>query len=307
MPYMNKAAAIAMAAGTLLTCTVASAQVDNAVAQQLQSISSALDRLTSTNMEILRRLDRIEARTQALPPLRQQVDQITTGQLAVLQQMQQLRNQVAASAAAAKNTTGTRATPPGPKLPLQMDIGPGRMEGDPNTTVVLVMFGDFQCSFCGRFYEDTLPKLREEFIEPGKMRFAMRDFTLPFHHDANRASVAVRCAEDQGKYWEMATSLHGHQNDLTTKSVEQQAKTVGLDMEAFNACVQSDKHVNDAKADMAKAAGLQISGTPTFAIGYSTAGASQLTITRVISGNKPLEQFRTAINDMFKEPLAIQQ
>lgn len=277
---------------------------DAGLTEQVRSLASSVDRLTSSNMEIMRRLERIESRTQAIGGIRQALDSVTTTQMALLQQMQQLRNTVAASAA--KPATAA-AKPAGPKLPLNMDIGPGRMEGDGNTTVVLVMYGDFQCSFCGRFFEQTLPAIRSEFIDTKKIRFAMRDFTLETHKDANRGAVAARCGEEQGKYWEMTASLHGHQNDLTTHSIEEQAKHVGLDMEAFSACFNSDKHFNDAKMDMGKATALAISGTPSFAIGFTNPGSSQITVTKLLVGSKPIEQFRTALNDSLLNPVPAAQ
>lgn len=288
----------------LLSADYSYSQTDKVV-EQLQALNTNLDHLTSSNAEILRRLDRLEQKTLVLPSLRLVVDQMANSQQALLQQMQQLRNSGIAAAAAAKPTpvTPPRATPAGPKLPMQVDIGTGRMEGDMGSTVVLVMFSDFQCGYCQRFVDNTLPILRSEYIDSKKVRYALRDFTLSMHHDAPRAANAARCAEDQGKYWEMARMLNGHQNDLTSKSVEQQAKNVGLDMTSFTACMNTDKHAADVKVDVAKGNSLGISGTPSFAIGYAAPGSSQVIVTKVLVGNRIVDQFRTALNETLKSPI----
>lgn len=283
-------------ASALLLCSSAAVADDGVTTDQLKALTASIDRLNASNAEIIRRLDGIERRS--IPQMRSSVDTLTSSQMATLQQMQQLRNQIANMPKAA----AAPAKPAGPKLPIQIDIGPGRMVGDPSTTVVLVMYSDYQCPFCAKFLNDTYPKLKEEFIDTNRIRFAARDFVLPAHKDAPRGAIAARCAEDQGKFWEMHMSMNGHTNDVSTRSLESQAKNLGLDVEQFAACLAGQKHENDARLDRAKGVALGFTGTPSFAIGYSKPGESQITVTRTIVGNKHIDNYRAGILEVLDKP-----
>ncbi|MGI8906484.1 MAG: thioredoxin domain-containing protein [Candidatus Sumerlaeaceae bacterium] len=302
MPVVTKWILRASTAACVLMSTTLFAQ-DPQVADHLRALTNSVDRLTSTNLEIMRRLERIETKTQQVLGMRQTVDANTSTQIAVLQQLHALQTSVAG---VGKPTPAPVATPAGPKLPIPMELGPGRMQGDADTTVVLVMFTDAQCGYCSRFLAETFPTLKTDYIDNKKIRFAIRDLNLASHKDANKAAMAARCAEEQGKYWEMVFSIYKNRGDITTATLVQQAKVQQLDVEQFAACFESEKYINDAKVDMAKASTLGFAGTPSFAIGYSRPGSSQITVTKVIRGARPLIQFRTALDQMFLEPLPAQ-
>ena len=71
--------------------------------------------------------------------------------------------------------------------------------GNPSAKVVVVEYGDFQCPFCGRFFETTETQLRETYIKQGKAVFVWRDFAF-LGEESIRASEAARCAGEQGKF-----------------------------------------------------------------------------------------------------------
>src|SRR3989441_8254374 len=48
--------------------------------------------------------------------------------------------------------------------------------GDPKASVLMIEFSDFTCGYCGRFYRETLPALKAEYLGAGKVRFAYRDY-----------------------------------------------------------------------------------------------------------------------------------
>ena len=74
----------------------------------------------------------------------------------------------------------------------------------------------------------------------GKVRWTVRDYPLPFHKRAKpAAAIAARCAQDQGKYWEMYNKLFDNQRKLSDADLTSYAKAIGLDMAKYNACVKS--------------------------------------------------------------------
>ncbi len=82
-----------------------------------------------------------------------------------------------------------------------------RMRGDKNAPITIVEYSDFQCPYCGRFYQDTYRKIDEEFIKTGKAKIVFKDFPLSIHPQASKAAEAARCAQEQGKFWEMHDKL----------------------------------------------------------------------------------------------------
>lgn len=75
--------------------------------------------------------------------------------------------------------------------------------GDMNAKVTLIEYSDFQCPFCDKFFRETYPLLKKEYVDTGKVRLVYRHFPLSFHPLAEPAARASECANEQGKFWEM--------------------------------------------------------------------------------------------------------
>jgi protein-disulfide isomerase len=162
-----------------------------------------------------------------------------------------------------------------------------------NAPVTIVEFTDLQCPYCARFSEQTLPALRKDFIDTGKVRLVSRDLPLGFHQYAIPAAVAARCAGEQGKYWEFREQIFQRQKELAGEPYDAIAATLGLDTGKFTSCRQDPARVKTADTDRAAANALGITGTPTFLIGRSTRGAF---VGEKLSGAQPLAAFEQRIN-----------
>ena len=68
-----------------------------------------------------------------------------------------------------------------------------RVRGDPQAPVTLIEYSDFTCGFCLKFFRETWPRLRADYIETGKVRFLYRDFPRGFQGPGLDAAVAARC------------------------------------------------------------------------------------------------------------------
>ncbi|MEF9475845.1 MAG: DsbA family protein, partial [Candidatus Mariimomonas ferrooxydans] len=84
--------------------------------------------------------------------------------------------------------------------------------GDSDAPVTIIEFSDFQCPFCRRSYTDTLPQIKANYVDTGKVKLVYRDFPLSFHPAAQPAAEAFECAEEQGKEWELHDKLFDEQN-----------------------------------------------------------------------------------------------
>ena len=154
-------------------------------------------------------------------------------------------------------------------------------KGNPDAKVVVEDFSDYQCPHCGTFATTVEPRIEEEYVKTGKIKFIFRDFqfldrkspteTSPMG-DSHRAAHAAYCAKDQNKFWEMHDIMFNNQpkaenrNGYNDATLEGYASQLGLNMDQFRSCMKDkpgeinkiiDRSMNDAK-------GKQVQGTPTF-------------------------------------------
>ncbi len=163
--------------------------------------------------------------------------------------------------------------------------------GPKNAKVALVEFSDFQCPFCRRFWKETLPQLKKNFIDTGKIKFVYRDFPLDFHPSAMPAAQAAECAGEQGKFWEFHDKIFQEQDRRGTGTVQfnvsdikKWAAELGLGPDKFNNCLDSGKYEEEVKKDYADGSGYGVSGTPTVFVNGDP-----------IIGAQPYEIFKAAI------------
>ena len=146
-------------------------------------------------------------------------------------------------------------------------------------------FSDFQCPFCGRFFEQTLPLIEERYIKTGKVRFVYKDFPLEsIHPQALPAASAARCAGEQGKFWDYHDLIFNNQALLSDTNYKQWAEQLGLDMDDFSSCYDSGKYVNDIRADLQEGSRAGVQGTPGFLING-----------QLVSGAQPFANFEQVI------------
>jgi protein-disulfide isomerase len=73
--------------------------------------------------------------------------------------------------------------------------------GSNDAPITIIEFGDYQCPFCGEWYQQVSPSLNEKYIKTGLVELIFVDY--PFlGPDSYPAAYASFCAEEQGKYWE---------------------------------------------------------------------------------------------------------
>ncbi len=109
-----------------------------------------------------------------------------------------------------------------------------------------------------------------------------------------KAAEATHCAGEQGKYWEMHDRLFGNQQQLARPDLSKHAQALGLDVAAFDQCVDTGKASARVRKDMAEAQELQVKGTPTFFLGPTDPSGSQVKATRMV-GAQPYQVFKDAI------------
>lgn len=155
--------------------------------------------------------------------------------------------------------------------------------GDENAPITIVEFTDYQCPYCSQHSIQTLPQIKANLIDTGRIRYIFKDLPLDSIHPLARISaVAARCAAEQDAFLPMHDQLFADQATwVGTDSVDgakavfiDYARTLELDTEAFGACLNSGKYDEAIQANANEATVLQVSSTPSFFIdGYPVAGA----------------------------------
>ncbi|MBI4762310.1 MAG: DsbA family protein [Chloroflexota bacterium] len=145
--------------------------------------------------------------------------------------------------------------------------------GDPNAPAVIEVFEDFQCPACQYFTENVEPLIIQYLVETGKARLVYRHY--PFIDgpgadnggESDQAANAAMCANEQGKFWELKAVIFANWNgenrgNLSDRRLVSMAEAIKLDMDAFNACFESNKYKADIQADFDRGEELGVSGTP---------------------------------------------
>jgi protein-disulfide isomerase len=140
--------------------------------------------------------------------------------------------------------------------------------GPEDAPVVIVEFSDFQCSFCGKWYKETLSKILEAY--PEDVKFIYRDFTI-FGEESLRAAAAAECANEQGQFWEMHNRLfdrllNQENSPLDDNTFVSYAQELDMDTDAFGECLTSQRYDDEILSDYRAAENYGMRGTPGFVI-----------------------------------------
>ena len=133
------------------------------------------------------------------------------------------------------------------------------IEGSKDAPVTLVEFSDYQCPFCKRTFDDTMPELKEKYVDTGKIKHVFRDYPLPFHQNGIPAAIAADCANEQGKFWDYHDILFSKQtewenlsgNSTNEKFKEYATNITNVDTSKFNSCINTQKYKEEVDKDIA--------------------------------------------------------
>jgi protein-disulfide isomerase len=190
--------------------------------------------------------------------------------------------------------------PPPPqveKLEGAVAIGSIPGKGDAKAAVTMIEFSDFQCPFCKRHVDQTVPALLKDYVDSGKVRYVFRDFPLAaLHPQAAKAAEAARCAGDQGKYWDMHDKLFALQPEIKDQKYADFAKQIGLDEAKFDECMTSSRYAAAVQNDVDYGTKLGVRGTPTVVVGLSD--GDQVKNATIIRGAQPLATFKEELDKL---------
>jgi protein-disulfide isomerase len=226
-----------------------------------------------------------------LRAIRKDLEALKEGQKTLTRELRELKE---------KLNEAEESEPEEPRgVAISADDDPSK--GEREATVTLIEFSDYQCPFCARFSRETLPKIEQEYIKTGKVRYVFRDFPIvSIHKEAIKAAEAANCAGEQKKYWEMHDRLFANQKSLKPEDLPKHAEVLGLNRAAFEACLKSEKYFREVQADLRDGLRAGVKSTPTFFLGL-TQKNSTITAATTVEGAQPYAVFKEAIDALLEE------
>jgi protein-disulfide isomerase len=141
--------------------------------------------------------------------------------------------------------------------------------GDAEAPVTIIEYSSLTCPHCAKFHQDTLPEVKENWVDTGKARLVYRHF--PLDGLALRGAMVSNCIDGERHFTFLDALFHGQklwaQASDPVKALSQVAALAGLNGERFDACIADESQAN-AILERRKhgEATYDIGSTPTFIV-----------------------------------------
>jgi protein-disulfide isomerase len=191
--------------------------------------------------------------------LRKEVEELKQSQQAMRKDLMEI-----------KSLLSTKSAPSAPQVnvkDMEFDIGKSPVRGSNNATLTLVEFTDYQCPYCSRHVRETFPKLLEQYIDKGIIRYAVLDQPLPMHKMAAKAAEASHCASEQGKFWEFHNLVMSKQDLIEDLSAY--AIPLKLNITQYDNCIKENRYKGEIENNTALALKMGVTGVPGFILAFS--------------------------------------
>lgn len=236
-----------------------------------------------------------------LSPVRsfqQQIDELRENQRRMQKDLEDIK-------ALLTERTG-RAEVPSKRQPpseITMNVYGEPFRGAAQARVAILEYSDFDCSFCARYATQIYPRIEDEYIKTGKIKYFFHDLPiLKEHPNALYKARIARCAGDQGKFWEMHDRLFADQRPVDDQVLPRLIHSLGMDSELFNACLTSDKYTENIMRSIALAERTGVTGTPAFLIGTVSEDGRLLKATKIFFGAESFEAFKRILDEFLLAP-----
>ncbi len=167
--------------------------------------------------------------------------------------------------------------------------------GDVDAPITIIEYASLSCNHCASFHNETLPELKKEFVDTGKVRLVFRDF--PFNYPALLGSMVLRCIPNDVRYdymnalFQLQNSWVNKENAKTTQELFKIMQSGGMTKSEFDECISNVDLENEIlQGLMAAQKEFNIKSTPSFIING-----------KLLQGNKPIKDFRQIIDKILSE------
>lgn len=173
------------------------------------------------------------------------------------------------------------------------------IRGNTNAEVTIVEYSDLECPFC-KVFHTTMKQIMDTY-EDGKVAWVYRHFPIAqLHSKAPKEAEASECAAELGgnaAFWQFIDKVFettNANNSLDPAQLPQIAGSIGLDVTAFNNCLNSGKYTKTISDAVIAAGKAGAQGTP-YSVAISKSGQKI-----VINGAEPFEAVKAKIDSLIK-------
>ena len=143
--------------------------------------------------------------------------------------------------------------------------------GNNNAPITIIEYASMSCSHCGNFHNNTLPDLKKEYIDTGKVKYVFRDF--PYNYPALLGSMVMRCIPSEVRYdymnalYKLQNMWVVRENVITRQELYKIMQTGGMTKEKFDTCLSNVDLENKILQEVIAAQSeFNIRSTPSFLI-----------------------------------------
>ena len=142
--------------------------------------------------------------------------------------------------------------------------------GNVNAPLTMIEFGDYQCTYCKKFFSETEGSIIENYVKTGKVKIMFKDFIV-VGGDSTNAANAAHCANDQKMFWSYHSILYNNWDGEGTgwasfERLHEFANTLELDMDEFSKCMSESKWEELINSSQTDGRIIGVTATPTFFI-----------------------------------------
>ena len=167
--------------------------------------------------------------------------------------------------------------------------------GNEDAPVTIIEYASMSCSHCANFHKKTLPDLKTEYIDTGKVRMIFRDY--PFNYPALLGSMMMRCIPNEVRYdymnvlYQLQSKWVNRDPKVTKKELYKLMQSGGMTKDEFDSCYSNLDIENEILEDVMTAQNdFNIRSTPSFIVNG-----------KLIEGNKNIKEFRQIIDKILSE------
>jgi protein-disulfide isomerase len=186
--------------------------------------------------------------------------------------------------------------------------------GSPDAPIKLVEYLDFSCSHCADYSTD-MDRLIALEVETGHLQVEYKLLDVIGVEYSDRATTAAYCAAAQGKGYVVYETLFrssrelGPQDAYSAENIKSllEKPEIGLDMDAWEACINSDTYGDLIAQNDISAQGAGVTGTPAILVGTDAGNLAFMTAPdgSTWTGGIPLPMLRTAIHRAIDDGVSI--
>ena len=167
--------------------------------------------------------------------------------------------------------------------------------GNDNAPITIIEYASMSCNHCANFHNNTLPDIKKEYIDTGKVKYVFRDF--PYNYPALLGSMIMRCIPSEVRYdymnalYKLQKKWVVRENAVTRQELYKIMQSGGMSKEDFDACINNVDLENQILEEVKAAQGeFNIRSTPSFLINGN-----------LLEGDKSIKVFRQILDKILSD------